>query len=90
MQKFLKNGVGGAGTQNKINDWFPFLLPGSSWIVILMSIITGPSAILFLLITVGLYIINVLIRYIDACLGAIKLVVLISQYEQVPTTESRI
>lgn len=72
-------------TSQRGNKWLPYSFLDSSC--------CQPTALLCLLIIVGPCMSNakakVKTRYIHSCLWAIKLMVIKSQYEQVPNTESR-
>ena len=54
-----------------------------------LSAVVRPSVLLFLQIIAGPSIINALTRYINSCLGAVKLMVIKSLYEQVSIMEPR-
>nr|AYN72242.1 envelope protein [Crocuta crocuta]AYN72243.1 envelope protein [Crocuta crocuta]AYN72244.1 envelope protein [Crocuta crocuta] len=72
--------------QNK--NWYENIFNWSPWLTALITALAGPLALLLLLLTLGPYTLNRLLAFMRERLGAIRLMVLRSQYAQPPADQS--
>lgn len=62
--------------------WFQSWFNSSPWLTTLLSAITGPLIVLLLLLTIGPCVVNKLLAFINERIGAVKLMIIKQQYQQ--------